>query len=299
MTVVLIMIGTGLIVMALHDIFHTLFHPAGRGTMSDWLGGALWRMFRALDQGRRGLLAVAGPWIFISVIFAWAALVVMGFTLIYYTGIGGEFATAPGMNPAQHKTFFDAFNISLGALITLGGDFNSQSKLLRLGMGVEAVIGFGLLTASVSWLLSIYPVLEERRSLAHKASLLHYAHREMQLPLLAMERQEVFDTLMEITAEMIGLRNSLAQFPISYYFQAAEKETALPGILEYLRGMAERATASQEDCVRLAGTVLGGAIESYLKLVADVYLRMPTDDTPAVLRAYANDHRREIVAYDA
>jgi hypothetical protein len=94
------------------------------------------------------------------------------------------------------------------------------------------------------------------------------------------------------------LRNSMSQFPISYYFHGGESETALPGILEYIRGIGERTIHSNDPAVRIAGTMLSGAIIDYLELLAEVYLRMPKDDPAAILRQYASDQLRDVIEYE-
>jgi hypothetical protein len=43
---------------------------------------------------------------------------------------------------------------------------------LQLITPLEALLGFGLLTGSISWLLSIYPALLRRHSLAYEIALL-------------------------------------------------------------------------------------------------------------------------------
>src|SRR6185503_15287590 len=98
----------------------------------------------------RSVLTLGGPIIFVSIVASWALLILFGFALIYWSNLS-SFAVAPGMDPMRPRTFLDAFNLSLGSLITIAEDFNANSRILRLLMGVEAVIGFGLLTASVSW----------------------------------------------------------------------------------------------------------------------------------------------------
>jgi hypothetical protein len=160
------------------------------------------------------------------------------------------------------------------------------------------VIGFGLLTACVSWLLSIYPVLEQRRSLAHRSTLLHAAEQRTGDSILDISCAELHTLLMMITEEVTTLRNSMAQFPISYYFHGGERETALPGILEYVRGIGERATHSNDPAVRIAGTMLSGAIIDYLEFLAEAYLLMPQDDPAAVLREYARDQLLDLVEYE-
>ena len=283
--------------MASLDVFATLFHPAGRGAMSDSVERSVWTVFRKAANWHPPLLRLAGPVIFLTVISTWVMLYLFGFALIYDTVIASAFIYAPGLELAKHQSFYDAFNVSLGSLITVGGDILPKSKFIRLLMGIEAVIGFGLLTASLSALLSIYPVLEQRRSLAHKATLLHTAERTSGVAIFDMPASELHLQIGELTVEVIVLRNSMSQFPVSYYFLSGEKKSSLPGILEYVRGIAKRAAARPEPEVRLAGAMLGGALKDYLMLLAEEFLRMPGENLDAVMRAYAHDHMQYLVPY--
>jgi hypothetical protein len=182
-------------------------------------------------------------------------------------------------------------------MVNVGEGFIPRSGLLHLLTGIEGIFGFGLLTANVSWLLSIYPVLEQRRSLAHRASLLHHAETTSGIRMLDLPEHELFAVLGELSTEVIRLRNSLAQFPVSYYFLSGEERSSLPGILEYLRAMAEAGSKSSSPAIRIAATELGGAIQNYLELVAEAFLQIPANDPPRVLRAYAESHKRELVTY--
>jgi len=94
------------------------------------------------------------------------------------------------------------------------------------------------------------------------------------------------------------LRNSMAQFPVTYYFRGGDKKMSLPRILEYIRGIGLQAAESHDPAIRITGAMLGGAVGDFLRLVADVYLDMPADDLSAVVKAYARDHLRELVAYE-
>ncbi len=299
MATVLTIVGLLLVLVSVQDVFLTLFHPAGRGTMSDWVARGTWRTFRAAAQRWPAMITFAGPAALLLIILAWTGLVVFGCSLVYLPHIGSAFTVAPGMNPAEHRAYIDAFNVSLGALITVGGDFNAKSSWIRLLMGVEAVIGFGLLTASVSWLLSIYPVLEQRRSLAQQATLLHHAQLETGFDPALLPAGEAQDVLDGLTAGLLTLRNQMAQFPITYYFHMGETQTALPGILPYLYGLANRAASrNRPPAVQLSGTSLGGAIEDFLNFVAHAYLRMPQEDVRRLMRAYAEDQLRRLVDDD-
>src|SRR5438270_11258001 len=126
MTLAFHIFGASLVAAALFDVFQTLFHPLGAGAMSDWLSCAIWRASRHFAFPR--FATYVGPVIFVVILISWFALVVIGFGLIYRPHMATEFALAPGLDPSRHHDFLDALNVSLGALVTLGGDFNPKTK---------------------------------------------------------------------------------------------------------------------------------------------------------------------------
>jgi hypothetical protein len=209
--------------------------------------------------------------------------------------MGSQYVYDPGINPANHRGFWEAMNGSIGALITLSQGMGPKSAWLGLVRGVEAIIGFGLLTASVSWLLSIYPVIEARRSIAERASLLHDAELRNSIDLVHDCGDSAHQWIMAFAADIASLRNQMAQFPISYYFYVGEPQTSLAGTLPYLYELADRAVASKAPPGRLAATALGGAVEDFLEVLADVFLRIETTDKQELLKAYAHEHMSNMI----
>jgi hypothetical protein len=189
-------------------------------------------------------------------------------------------------------------SISIGALITLSEGSYATLHWLQIVRGIEAVIGFGILTASVSWLLSIYPVLEMRQSIAQRATLLHHAERKNQLDMVRDAPAQAQDWILDLGANLAALRNQMSQFPITYYFDMGEPETALSGALPYLLQLSGRAAASNVPALRLSATVLGGAVESFLELVATEFLSMPIEDKNAIMRAYASEQMSDLILLD-
>jgi voltage-gated potassium channel Kch len=69
---------------------------------------------------------------------------------------------------AVGTSLLDALYFSLVTLSTLGyGDVSPSHGLLRVAAPLEALLGLGLLTASVSWLLDL-PRVSRRRAQAHE-----------------------------------------------------------------------------------------------------------------------------------
>ena len=65
------------------------------------------------------------------------------------------------------RALVDSLYASLVAVATLGfGDITPTTSWLRILVPLEALIGFAVLTAGLSWVLSVYPVLHRRSSFA-------------------------------------------------------------------------------------------------------------------------------------
>jgi hypothetical protein len=295
MTALCIVAGILCIGTALHDVFHTLFHPAGRGTTSDYIAGAVWKVFRVLGKRHYHAITLAGPAAIISIMAAWVVLVVVGFALIYAPYIQSHYVFAAGM-PEHPRSFMDAINVALGALITLGGDINPTTRTLRFLEGIEAVFGFGILTANVSWLLSLYPVLERRRTVAHEITLLHNAEMETGISVLDLPTSEGEPVLWGFAGAIAELRNDMLQFPISYYFHSGEPQTGLSGAITYLFQIAEAASRpGMPASFRVAGISLAGAIDDYLCAIAGTFLHIPQQDKREIMRRYAQDQLRQTI----
>jgi hypothetical protein len=294
-TIAKVIVGLLLVCIALHDMFHTLFHPSGRGAIAEFVSFRTWRLWRYMFAARHNHLSVAGPLAFLATVFAWGVMIVGGFALIYSPFLISSFVMAPGLDILGHATLFDAVNVSLGSLITVGGDFNTNSRWLRFAMGSEAVLGFVLLTASLSWILSIYPILEYRRSAAHRLSLLYHAYQVERMGISSTPEQETKELVIALAVDLTKIRNDLAQFPITYYFHEHDSPSAFPAALPLAMDLASRATRPEAtEPVRIAGIVLQGAIHDLLALIGRWFLEMPNElDDEKLMRALADDHYRK------
>lgn len=68
-------------------------------------------------------------------------------------------------------------------------------------MASEGLLGLVLLTASVSWILSIYPVLEYRRSLAQTAALFCLGEVRATSKLAALPDSTLQELLLRLAAQ--------------------------------------------------------------------------------------------------
>jgi hypothetical protein len=290
MTVLVTLIGAALIVAALADVFKTLFHPALHGTMSDRIAKAIWKICRTIANRYPKILTFAGPLALLCIIGDWVLLNFIGFALIYWPHASAR--------PSDGPVFWGALVNSLEALSTLAEGGNAATPWLRVLSGIEAIIGFTIFTASISWLLSIYPIIESRRSVAHTATLLHQAEKETGVDMIIQASQEASTTMFSLAQELAILRNQIAQFPITHYFYIGEAKTVLAGILPYLADLADRAVnPAAPKNLHIPGTMLGGAVDDFLSFIAEVALdQPPASDRAEIMAAYADDQMCEPVS---
>ena len=281
--------GLALIGLVARDAFDALFHAEGRGLLSRQITRGVWWVFRNTGA-RQGRLSLAGPVAFVTVIATWAALLIFGWALIYWPHMPGGFRFEAGVE-AGGSDLVHALNLSLVTLTTLGfGDITPSSEALRLIVPLEALVGFGLLSASISWLVSVYPALSRRRSLAYEISLLRAAEEDgFSLETLAPEVAERL--LAELTSRLVTVERDLVHFPISYYFSAGDPRFSLPVVAPYLLELARRGMDEAEPiAVRFRARLLIQAIEDLARTTALRFHGSGATTPEELLRAYARDH---------
>ncbi|GAA5162230.1 hypothetical protein GCM10023321_47510 [Pseudonocardia eucalypti] len=274
--------GAALILLAVIDVFVTLFFHAERPALSRVLIRGIWSFCRRLPPP--GLLTLAGPVSFLVVVTDWALLLGVGWALVYWPWMPGDFTHAtPGDRAGG---FIDSLYFSLVTLATLGyGDIAPAAGWLRVLAPLQSLLGLGLLTASVSWLLSIFPVLSRRRALAYEIRLLEAARGEHPSPLPAA-------VYADLTSRLIASERDLVTFPVTYYFRDDDHRFALAGAIGRLLTLAEEA---REQCVspevRFHGELLLRAIDDFAASIAERFQLPNGGRAREVLDAYARDHR--------
>ena len=179
MTILLSMLVVSLNGIVLRDVFHTLFAPTGAGEVSSFAARQMWRLFQRIGDHRPTARAVTGPLTLLGIIAFWALALALGWALIIWPHMPTGFAFASDSALPSANGFLNAFYISIVTLGTLGyGDIVPHAAWLRMIVPLEALIGFAMGTASVSWILSIYPVLSRRRHLARQVFLLERSARQ-------------------------------------------------------------------------------------------------------------------------
>lgn len=221
--------GAALVLIVAWDIMLTLLHPTARGPLSYAANRATWSAARAVSirlLGGRGL-SYAGPLAVVMNVYAWVLTLWLGYALIYL-----PFVDSLAYDPAasfEGKGFPEALYLSGAALTTAGfGDVAANDDILRLVTTVEAASGFGVLSAAIAFVLSLYPLISHLRStsiqLADAGGLdLHGAAR--------IVREGGPSELSGIIRGLTQNHEHLRRFPVLYYFESGNREESLSAIV--------------------------------------------------------------------
>ena len=254
-------LGAGLVLLMLVDVFRTLLYPHGSGP----LGRAIMRGFWLVSRKMRGRGSfIAAPLAMAAVIGAWAALAAIGWALLYLPHLPAGFVHGAGI--PQRSDFAEALYISLVTLSTVGfGDIVPADPLLRLVVALQAVTGFGLLTATVTWILQMYPALNRRRALAHELNLF----REAAGPagVLSLEPRHAAGLLESMAGNVSLVSIDLLAFHETYYFREVEKRGSLPATVAYAQELATQAQRSESTELQFAGRMLHASLDALAEVL--------------------------------
>src|SRR5436305_13328951 len=82
-TIALTTAGLALIAVALRDVFHELFHPELKGSLSRVVAQLTWRALRKIARLHRAVIHHAGPLMLVAIGATWVALIAIGAALVY------------------------------------------------------------------------------------------------------------------------------------------------------------------------------------------------------------------------
>jgi len=289
--------GVVIIVAVLRDAFEALFHPDGRRVLSRAVMRACWWLFHRLASRSRRALVLAGPTMLLTILTSWAVLLALGWALVLWPHFPDGFRFATELGPAEdQRGLIDALYMSLVTLGTIGyGDISPSSDVLRVIVPLEALVGFGLLTASVSWLLTVYPALSRRRSLAYEITLLRDVTRVAGCDDFVRRQPDSAERLFaELLSRLVAVERDLVQIPVSYYFTERDERFSLPRVMPWLLGMARHGLGEDLPAsTRLRAQMLCAAIDDFGHSTAERFHDGAAGPTADLLALYARDHLQD------
>ena len=219
---------------------------------------------KRLQRLHDSAVVLIGPLGYIAVLGAWTAMLVVGWALVFLPHLPDGFLYGPGLNPAEHDSFIDALYLSLVNITSLGyGDIAPAAWGLRILGPIETLFGLGLLTASISWLISIYRTIGRRDALAHEILLLKEAEERMGEPLADADPALLETILTSFADGLIVARRDLIHFPISFFFVSEDDRLGLSELFPFLRRLIDEALDSDRQSLRVRAEVLTQALDDY------------------------------------
>ncbi len=281
---ILIGIGVLLVVVTVVEVFRDLFQPAEGGALSDWTGRILFRLLRS----HPAWLPFAGPLTVVLVIGVWITLLSAGFACFYYVAFPESFRTPDGSVPPASGRVAAAVSVSLESLVTFGFSDLTPRPPLRFLCALEGLLGFGILTASVSSVILLFGALARTRVLA--LSVEHIVNAEAATG-IALADSGTDTTFAALVRDTTYLRVDLTHFPVVYYFKPRRREAAVAYWIGDLLRLAGDGRATHRPLhIRLAAEQLDRALHDFARVAAR-RMHMPEgQDRAAVFRRLAEQH---------
>ncbi|MGY1839713.1 MULTISPECIES: potassium channel family protein [unclassified Modestobacter] len=288
-------VGGLVVLIGLRDVFKTLWHPTGSGWLSSHLMSAVWRLTRSRRQrGRSGVLS--GPTALVLVMAAWVMVLVLGFALVYWPHLPDGFVLSSDLDRSERGGWLDALYTSTVTLATLGfGDVTPAADWLRIVVPVQALLGFALLTAGVTWVLQIYPALSRRRALALQLSGLRRVGVARFVG--APEGWLPASVVATLADDVVRIRVDVTQYSETYYFRDGDDDASLAAVLTTAWDLQHAARDAPREDVRIAGQLLEQSVHDLAKILDDEFLQRG-GSVAEVLDAFAADHGHQALGRD-
>lgn len=273
--------GAGLVLFTLHEVFRDIFHPTRSGSLSDFVGRLGSRFLR-----KTSLRPALGPLILVAVIAIWALLLGAGFALIYL-GLYPDYFTLPG--GSAQTTFGErvlhSCYLSLGSLDTFQTfDIEPRSSWLKLVIGIEGLLGLAMITASVSWLVLLYPALSRNRFFAQRVSMLMEVQTQSGISMLDVG----FPILSELAQELAQVRIDLVLFPVLLNFYPTDRSATLALVLPRLVELAQQGSrADLPATVRFGAAQLDATLTRFGQMLARRVLFQDERNREGIFRSFA------------
>ena len=243
---IVIPLGIGLIVCAALDVFLTVLHIQAESPLSDTLNNWLWQALllvtRRLSQPARDeILGWGAPLMIGGIILVWAAVYVVGFSLLYL-----PFVHDPAVFSVEAQTsgsaFADALYFSSVSFFTLGyGDIVALHPIPRFLGIVEGGIGLLTISLSVTYLLSVYPLIARKETVAlslnqesgGRADGLVLAERYV----AAGRFESLGERLRWLNDELLTVGHAHGLYPVLYYVRPREVHQSFVRTLAVVQGL--------------------------------------------------------------
>lgn len=278
-------VGAAIVAVALRDVFLTLWVPSGPGPVQ-WRMSWLW--WRLAHRRPRLLAPVVGGWTVAATIVIWGLLLTIGWALVYLPHMDDSFLFASGLEPGNRSDLVDSLYFSMVTITTVGfGDIVATDAWLRLLVPLEGLMGFALLSASVTWMLQIYPALGRRRTLAGQLKTLR--DQRVAERLSAIDSTMPADLILDLSTAISGIQMDLTIYSQTYFFWDSEQRS-LAAAIGYLFELVDAAEGHAREDSRVAADVLRSSLDDFAWVLGEHFVPA-SSNTADMLDAFVQDHR--------
>jgi hypothetical protein len=281
-TVTSTLAGIALVGLVLLDVTLAVLHLDASGRLGSLVQRGVWRASMATSRrwpaSRGRILAAAGPAMVVATYVVWIALFILGFALIYWPFLD-RFRAADAVWPLG---FVDALYFSGSTGTVLGfGDVTPLTWGLRVVAVAQAALGFALLTATVTYLITIVSGVTERNTLAVRVRDETGGTGDgVELILRSLATESLDDTrnrLLALAGSLRSLAETMQQFPVLDLFYRSRDP--LRDVEPMLRALVDAAltarVAVQDPSLQRLGLVteeLDAAVGRTMRFIAAQYL---------------------------
>ena len=275
---ILEVVGIVIALYTMREVFRDIFHPTLSGSLSDFVGRVASMMFRSTR-----LRPAVGPGALVTVIILWVFGISVGFAFIYFPLFSHQLGPSEASVHVGRRILRSLY-MSMGALGTFQVfDVEIRSSWVRLVVALEGLIGILLITASVSWLVLLYPALQRTRLLARRILVIARAAQAS-----GVARIEDDQLVAEMAGRVLQARIDLVLFPLLMNFYPTDRSETLARTLPYLQHISEACMEPGcKSAVRFAAFQLHEALMEFSKMLSERVVDSDPEDLAATFGKFA------------
>ncbi len=244
MDVLWVLLGVAVILVGLVDMFVAVLHYDAVSFLTPRLYRWTWVATRNLTRPMPsrlagGLRALAAPWMVVLTLGVWLGTQALGFALVYYPGVTANGLVVGG---GLRRSFGAALVFSSATLASLSfSDLLPRSMTYHAVAAAETLVGLGIITVTISYILNVYQVIQGQHALA--SALHHQAEdggdpRSVLAPHFLDGRPNGLSThLREFHRGLVEQGEGLRRYPIVYYFQSRQTYRSIPYVFHMIGGV--------------------------------------------------------------
>lgn len=222
-------LGACIMVTTLIDVFLVvLYARMGAAVFSKPFARAIWKCFvwgaEPFHSKRAVVLSFCGPVILVLLVGNWVLDLVIGAALVVHPNLGSAIHASQGPTPTD---FLTAVYIAGATVATVGpSDFPAATTGMRLFYLINSLLGFSVVSLTVTYLMQVYGALQRRNTLGLKMYLLTRKTGDAAEAIAGIAPEGDFERasniLTDVAAEITNSKESHHFYPVLFYFQFEE-----------------------------------------------------------------------------